>query len=49
LERLMYLVVIALTIPPYVKSSLIGIVLFVILYGYRKVLWRREQKLMATV
>jgi len=48
LERLIYLIVIALVIPPYVISSLIGIVLFAILYGYRKIQWKREQKLIVT-
>jgi TRAP-type uncharacterized transport system fused permease subunit len=35
-ERLLYVVAIVLTIPPHVITSVAGIVLFAILYGYRK-------------
>jgi TRAP transporter 4TM/12TM fusion protein len=35
-ERLLYVVAIVLTIPPHVITSVAGIVLFAVLYGYRK-------------
>ena len=36
IERILYLVVIVLTIPPHAATSVAGIILFTILYGYRK-------------
>ncbi len=41
-ERIGYLVAIALAITPYFVQSLLGILLFVALYGYRKLEARRE-------
>lgn len=44
-ERLLYLVVIVLAIPPYVGSSLAGIALFLVMYSYRVRQARQERKL----
>lgn len=43
-ERIGYLAVIVLAITPYMVNSLIGIALFVVMYGYRELEAKKEKK-----
>ena len=44
IERFLYVVMIALVIVPYFWSSLVGIVLFVLAYGYRELQAKKQVK-----
>lgn len=43
-ERIGYLAVIVLAITPYMVNSLLGIALFVVMYGYRELEAKKEKK-----